>query len=195
MANHYPIPRFVPARGQFAVTKQWANDVRECLIRLARRQIPQSRGGGGGGAESELDPWEPTFFTEGSEETLVYKCRFNLGTVNQVVATNWNDAFTLSMDEGDYHFVVLTITAASGKVTGVSISIDATPPTEDSISSDTPPVSFQIVLGAIGRTEAKMIVNENLQVAAVEVFRETKTAPAVGAEPFSRWWRWEYVQS
>jgi len=144
----------------------------------------------GGGTAAPDAPWTPSFFTEGEGETLVYKCRFNLGTVNQVVASNWNDAQTLSMAADAYHFVVLTITTASGKVTGVSIGVDATAPSEDYIAKDTPPVTFKIVLGAIGRTEAKMIVLTNLEAAAEEVFRESDAAPATGAEPFHRWWRW-----
>lgn len=138
---------------------------------------------------SSLNPWEPIFFTTGSGETIVYKCRINLGTVNNVAASNWNAEHTLPSDD-TIKFVVLTITTASGKVTGVSISIDAAPPTEDVIAKDTPPVTHKIVLGAIGKQSAQMIVTTNLNLIAVEVFRETVAAPATGAEPFSRWWRW-----
>ena len=109
--------------------------------------------------------------------------------MNDVAATNWNDAFTLPSDD-TIKFVVLTVTSASGKVTGVTISVDASPPAEDDIAKDTPPVSFKILLGAIGKTSAQMIVTDNLTMLATEVFRESKAAPATGAEPFSRWWRW-----
>jgi len=94
------------------------------------------------------------------------------------------------MDEGDFHFVTLAVTTASGKVTALTLAVESSPPTEDSIAKDTPPVSFKIVLGAIGRTAAKMIITTNLEAVAAEVFRESKSAPATGAEPFSRWWRW-----
>ena len=142
------------------------------------------------GGTTTLNPWQPVFFQTGTGPATVYKCRFNLGTVNQVVAGNWNDAFTLPSDD-TIKFIVLTITTASGDVTGVSISVDTAPPTSDVIAKDTPPVSFKIVLGAIGKTTAKMIVTTNIQVLASEVFRESVAAPATGAEPFSRWWRWE----
>lgn len=141
------------------------------------------------GAASTYVPWRPSFFTEGTPEAPVYKCRFNLGTVNNVPAGNWNDKFTLPSDDS-LKFVVITITTESGKVTGVTISLDTAAPTEDSIAKDTPPVEFKIVLGAVGRQVGKMIVDVNLDMIAQEVFRETKTAPAVGGEPYSRWWRW-----
>jgi len=141
------------------------------------------------GGSSTYVPWRPSFFTEGSSEAPVYKCRFNLATVNNVPAGNWNDKFTLPSDDS-LKFVVITVTTESGKVTGVTISLDTAAPTEDSIAKDTPPVEFKIVLGAVGKQTGKMIVAVNLDMIAQEVFRETKTAPAVGGEPYSRWWRW-----
>lgn len=141
------------------------------------------------GGSSTYVPWRPSFFTEGTPEAPVYKCRFNLGTVNNVPAGNWNDKFTLPSDDS-LKFVVITVTTESGKVTGVTISLDTAAPTEDSLAKDTPPVEFKIVLGAVGKQTGKMIVNVNLDMIAQEVFRETKTAPAVGGEPYSRWWRW-----
>jgi len=141
------------------------------------------------GGSSTYVPWRPSFFTEGTPEAPVYKCRFNLGTVNNVPAGNWNDKFTLPSDDS-LKFVVITVTTESGKVTGVTISLDTAAPTEDSIAKDTPPVEFKIVLGAVGKQTGKMIVAVNLDMIATEIFKETKTAPAVGGEPFSRWWRW-----
>lgn len=138
-------------------------------------------------------PWEPTFYTEGTPETPVYKVRFNLGTANNVIATNWNTAHTLGMADGVWHFVVLTITSTSGKVSSCTISITATAPLSDEVSKDVPPTSIKIVLGAVGRTSGQMIEFDNFSLYAVEVFRESKSAPAVGAETFSRWWRWSKV--
>lgn len=147
---------------------------------------------GGGSVATIPPPWTPSFFTTGTEPSLVYKCRFNLGTVNNVAASNWNAEHVLPSAEDTFKFVVLTITSANGKVSGVAISVDAASPATDAVSKDVPPGTQKILLGAIGRSSAKMILVKNLQMAGVEVFRETKSAPAVGAEPFSRWWRWEY---
>lgn len=149
---------------------------------------PKSKRGPGSG----YVPWKPVFFTEGTPEAPIYKCRFNLGTVNNVPAENWNDIFTLPSDDS-LKFVVITISTESGKVTGVTISLDVAAPTEDSISKDTPPVEFKVVLGAVGKQIGKMIVAVNLDMIAMEVFRETVTTPAIGGEPFSRWWRWAQV--
>jgi hypothetical protein len=92
-----------------------------------------------------------------------------------------------------YHFAVVTITSASGVVTGLTLSVETTAPATDDVAKTTPPTSHQIVLGAIGRTSAKMIERTNLNAVAAEVFRESKPAPAEGAEPFDRWWRWNHT--
>lgn len=157
-------------------------------LRLDAKRPVMTRGGGGG----EYDPWKPTFFTTGTGDAKVYKCRFNLGTVNNVPATNWDGEFTLPDAEDEFRFVLLTITTANGKVSGLNLSVAVSPPTEDVISQDAPPAEHKIVLGAVGRSAAKMIIRQNLQMAGVEVFRESKEAPAVGAEPFLRWWRWQH---
>lgn len=141
-------------------------------------------------AATASDAWKPSFFTEGSGESLTYKVRFNLGTINGVPAANWNAAHTLAMAEDAFHFVVATVTTASGKVTNVTLSVDASAPSEDSLAKNTPPTTFKVILHAIGRSEAKTIIRANLNATAAEVFREGKSAPAVGAEPFERWWRW-----
>lgn len=139
----------------------------------------------GASSSAPRQPWQPAFFTEES----VNKCRFNLGTVNNIPAANWDAAFTLPSDDST-KFVIVTVTTASGKVTGIALSVDTSAPAEDSIAKDTPPTTFKIVLGAIGKSSAKMIVTTNLEAVATEVFREPKAAITAGAEPFSRWWRW-----
>lgn len=167
------------------VTAFWANSIREAIWRLSQRKN-FTGGGGGGGGGSDLAPWQPIFRESGG----TYYATINLGTINGVAATNWNTEHTLSMGPSSYYFIVATVTTSSGKVTAVSLSIDASAPSEDSIAKNAPPTTFYVVLGAIGETTAKMIHVLNLNAEAAEVFREGKSAPAVGAEPFERWWRW-----
>jgi hypothetical protein len=156
-----------------------------------RNTFEKSAGGGGGAAApTEYIPWAPTFFTTSGAGNENYKCRFNLGTVNEVVPENWNEEHSLGMGEDSFYFVILTVTGGSGKVTTASIDISASAPSQDSVARGTPPVSFKVVLGAVGRTSAQMIVNTNISATATEVYRESKSSPAQGQELFTRWWRW-----
>jgi len=186
------LPINLPSRvtsGQ-PVSADWANSIREAIARLANRKFTKSNALI---MDSTLNPWQPVFSQTGTAPSITYTCRFNLGTLNNIPATNWNSEFTLSMAEGSYYFVVLTVTTSSGQVTGLTLSVDATAPATDDIAKSTPPVTHKIVLGAIGRTEAKMIETTNLNATASVVFLESKAAPAVGAEPYDRWWRWNHT--
>ena len=144
-----------------------------------------------GSGSSSYTPWEPSFFTTGAEPSLVYKCRFNLGTLNDVCAANWDTDHTLPSD-GSVRFVMLQVTTSSGKVTGLEIQLSSTAPASDTVLEGTPPPVWKILLGVVDKSSAKMIVSENLNASASEVFRQSRTTTTPGAEPFSRFWRWSH---
>lgn len=156
--------------------------------------IPVGGAGAGGGGGAAYTPWKPNFFTTGADSTLVYKCRFNLGTINGVSASNWDTEFVLPSG-GEVRFVMLSISTAEGKVNGVEIQLTATAPIADYVLIDTPPPSWKILLGAIDKSNGQMIVATNRNAIAVEVYRASKAVVAVGGEPFSRYWRWNHSAS
>ena len=181
---------YVPAKiGAYATPEPYRRNKTDLKITLTPDPVS------GGGVATIPNPWQPKFIINTETIPNSYKVRFNLGTVNQVPATNWNDEHTLSSDEEDIKFVILTISTNSGKVSGVAISVEANAPDEDEISKDVPPVAFKVVLGAITNNTSKMIVTDNIQAAAVEVFRQGKSAPTKGSESFTRWWRWQVTTS
>lgn len=153
-------------------------------------QIPVG-GSSTSGGSSRYVPWAPQFFTEGTDPSIVYKCTFNLGALNDVAPSNWDTEHTL---DDLVYFVVLEVTTADGKVTGLEITIPTTAPTADSTAKDTPPTLFKIVLGVIGQTSGSMIETKNLNAIAAEIYRESKSGTTVGEEAFSRWWRWNHSE-
>ncbi len=134
-------------------------------------------------------PWKPVF-TEVSGSNYV---TFNLGVVNQVVPGNWDAA--LAIGPTDTKWVTLTVASSNGEITSVTTSLEAAPPANDTLQQDTPPASFKIVLGVIIDLSPCMIVDENLEASAIEVFRESRNPPSEGEEPFTRWWRWKVNQN
>jgi hypothetical protein len=134
------------------------------------------------------NPWESSLIYEDDK----FKVRFNLGTINNVCASNWDTKFDLPTDNA-VRFVILTITSANGKITEVVISLQTTPMNEDFVTKDTPPPSHKILLGVVSEQQQVMIEDTNLNAVAVEVFRESKASTAVGSEPFSRYWRWQHT--
>lgn len=170
----------------------WAKAVNMALRQLRDRSIVVNGASRPSSSRSDYIPWDANLFTEGAEPSITYKVRFNLGTLNNVAASNWDSEHTLP-DATTARFVILEVTSADGKVTGLTISLSATPLTEDFVNKDVPPTTHKILLGVISGTSKKMIETTNLNAEAAEIFRESKVAPAVGAEPFSRWWRWSHT--
>lgn len=155
------------------------------FFRYREPGAPDSRGGGGGAAAAGCIPWDPTF----TESAGVHYVTFSLGLLNQVAAGNWDTP--LAIGASDTKWPVLDVTASNGLITGVTIALDAAPPSADTVQENTPPDSFKIVLGVIDSLSACMAVAENLEAVATEVFRKSRTAPGTGEEPFTRVWRWK----
>jgi hypothetical protein len=162
-----------------------------CLQQLRDRafDVPPSRGGSGG--SSTYVPWKPAFTRTGTDPTYVYTCRFNLGTLNDVAASNWDEDHTLPTDDS-VRFVMLEVTASSGQVTGLEIILETDAPIEDTVLIDTPPTVWRILLGVVDKTSGSMIETKNLQAVASEIYRESKVVVTPGGEPFSRYWRWSH---
>lgn len=144
--------------------------------------------GGAGSGSDECLPWEATIRNKGDSDAPEWVVTFNPGTVNQVVPGNWNTEFPLP--EFGTRWPTVTVTTSFGRVTGVSLSVDASPPTGDSVAKDTPPTSFKIILGVIHNHIALMTATANINATGEVVFTESRTPPNPGEEPFSRWYRW-----
>jgi hypothetical protein len=134
------------------------------------------------------NPWQASVIYEDSK----FKVRFNLGTINNVCASNWDEKFDLPTDDS-VKYAILTITSANGKITGVVISLESVPMSEDFVTKDTPPPSHKILLGVVSQKQQIMIEDTNLNAVVTEVFRESKTTTSIGSEPFSRYWRWQHT--
>lgn len=169
----------------------WARDVNRAIQQLRDRAWDMPNGGGRNTGDSSYVPWKPVFTRTGTDPTYTYTCRFNLGTMNDVAASNWDTDHTLPTDDS-VRFVMLEVTTSSGQVTGLEIILEATAPIEDTVLIDTPPPVFRILLGVVDKTSGRMIENKNLQASATEIYRESKVVVTPGGEPFSRYWRWSH---
>lgn len=157
-------------------------EIQDFLFPSRRKKARRSGGGGG------CIAWKPTFRT-GEETSYV---RFRLGLLNQLAADNWNDELEIAADATKW--IVLNVTASNGKITGYEIALDDATPTENQEAENYPPDSFKIVLGVIDSLKATMAVCENLTLFGSVTRVESRTPPATGAEPFTRWWQWTCYQ-
>jgi len=133
-------------------------------------------------------PWTPIIAYEDGG----WKAYLNFGTVNGVGASNWENKFSITAGSSPpKYYPLLTITSSLGQITGVVISMPTTNEvTTDYVTKDTPPTTFKILLGVFDFQVKRMIVTQNLQLTPTEVFKESKASPAVGSEPYSRYYRW-----
>ena len=170
---------------------QFCRETIHCLQQLRDRcwDVPQV--GGRSSVSGAYIPWKPVFTRTGTDPSYTYTCRFNLGTVNDVAASNWDTDHTLPTDDS-VRFVMLEVTTASGQVTGMEIILETTAPIEDTVLIDTPPPVWRILLGVVDKTSGMMIETTNLQAVAAEIYRESKVVVTPGGEPFSRYWRWAH---
>lgn len=163
----------------------WAAQVAES-IKTLRDRLPKAGGRGGvTSSGARCIPWKPSFTDTG--------VTFNLGLLNQMAATNWDAEIAMAPDVT--RWPVLNVNTSNGAITGFTIALDTATPTTDQIAADTPPSSFKIVLGVIMNRTPCMVVDQNLEAIAVEQFRESRTPPSIGEEPFKRWWRWKVQQN
>lgn len=181
--NPIQIP-FVPTTG-WRWLSTWCSEVVRCLQQLRDRKPVCSGGRGGGLGSGGCIPWKPSFTDTG--------VTFNLGLLNQMAATNWDAEIAMAPDVT--RWPVLNVNTSNGAITGFTIALDTGTPTTDQIAADTPPSSFKIVLGVIMNRTPCMVVDQNLEAIAVEQFRESRTPPSIGEEPFKRWWRWKVQQN
>jgi len=147
-----------------------------------------------GGGDNTILWWTPIFFTETVGEIVQNKVKFKLGSVNNLLASNWADVFNIGATDTKY--IILNVNGASdqGKITGYTISLDSEAPTEDNPTEEVLPAAFKIVLGVIKDLSAQMVITYNLNAYGREVFRKARAAPVNGGESFLRYWKWLVVK-
>ena len=136
-------------------------------------------------------PWYPIFHA-GETDTEV---SFSIGTINNVVPGNWSAKHVIgTLGVGVYKYVTLTVTTASGAVSGATISLEDAPVTTDAVTKNLPPTEFQLVLGVIWDGGFQMVITQNLQALASVVFVEEKASVGVGELAYDNWYRWQVSQ-
>lgn len=170
------------------ITAKWANGIRESLQRLRDRtpiiyNPPRT-------IQGPDVPWQPNFRTVDGIEIVT----FNLGSVNGIIATNWDDEIPLN--PADTKFVVLNISgeANTGAVTALTIDLEDSFPAPDNPVEGTLPASFKVVLGVVKNKTARMLITYNLIAQGAVTFTKSIAAPGEGEEPFVRYWRWQVTQ-
>jgi hypothetical protein len=111
------------------------------------------------------------------------------GTINGLVPSGILSVTNL--DDTLSYYLILSVTAADGQITGASIAFNTVAPSPIPATIDEPPLTFDYVIGMVVLGEwFRTIGNGSLFAAAEEAYRVSKTAPAPGTLPYEIWFTW-----
>ncbi len=150
-------------------------------------------GSGGGSVDVGCIPWKPEFVNKGSSQSPNWKLRLGLGTVNGVVASDWNKLINISNGDGLY-YIVLSVSFTDGKVSRVTYSVSSSvPPLPelDPMGKNVLPSSLKIILGAFKERKACMVWKRNLHVESYQALFEPKGNVVAGKLPYHIWWKYK----
>lgn len=119
-----------------------------------------------------------------------YKVVIRPGTLNNVVASNWD--IETNVSEGQLRYVVLTVTATNNAVISTSLSFDSSPPTgEQSPQKWALPTEFKVLIGMVQPPKVFQIVTDNLSFNASKRITTDRSNPAIGQLPYDNWYVWQ----
>lgn len=118
------------------------------------------------------------------------------GTLSQLLPTNIFSAINLGTTDpttgaltGTYYITVNAVTDGK-EPNSCTINASTTAPAAPTLSANTAPTSFVILLGVVDNGVIYQIESENLDYYAQVAFVESQAPTAPGDEPFKRWWKW-----
>jgi len=141
---------------------------------------------GGGGS---LHPFKITSVLNSSDPPT-YTISVNAGTINGIIASNWNDDFIRNDQNPVY--VVLSVFTDGRSVDSSVLSLDSSPPpTTSSAQKWNLSGSFQVLIGAVAGTIVKQVVFNNLSASGKKVLTTEKLALNMNELPYDNWYAWE----
>lgn len=119
-----------------------------------------------------------------------YDISINAGTINGVIATNWNNIFT--RDNEDPVYVVLSVITDGRSIISCSLEFDDSPPlTVSRAQRWNLASSFKVLIGAVAGTTVKQVVFNNLSANGKKVLTTEKVLVNMNELPYDNWYAWE----
>jgi hypothetical protein len=135
---------------------------------------------GGGGTVSTDHPFKISF-------TAPNAITVNAGTINNVVAGNWDELFSFSQTI----YVVLTVNAVSNRIVSSVLGVQDSPPAgEESPVKWGTPSQFKVLLGIVINNKIFQIVFNNLSYNALKRITTDRQNPQAGLLPYDNWYTW-----
>ena len=102
------------------------------------------------------------------------------GTVNQIIATNYQDSFTIDTETKQYF--VLDCVINNGRLVSMSFAVDAEEPGAPTVEKNLPPSTFKILVAILDNGSYNKVIGNGMVTAnVVEVYRAAKPPGDTGA--------------
>lgn len=152
---------------------------------------PRVSGGGG----STLHPFKITSIAEIDDDgnlTGSYVVKINIGTINNVIPSNWDAEQQIS--GASLNYVILSVNAAAQRITSATFSISGSPPIGDPVPVKwSLPSNFQVLIGVVRESQVFQSVFNNLSFTGSKRLTTDRANPQFGALPYDNWYTWQRV--
>ena len=144
---------------------------------------------GGTSTTTEAHPFQISSRQDPEDENQ-YIVTARPGTLNNVLASNWNAELTVPA--ASLRYIVLTASANNNAIVSTSMSADSSPPSgEQSPQKWALPTSFKVILGLVLGPQVWQVVYDNLSYTSAKRITTDRANPAIGQLPYDNWYIWQ----
>lgn len=144
---------------------------------------------GGTSTPAETHPFQITSRQDPDDENQ-YIVTVRPGTLNNVLASNWNAELTVPASS--LRYIVLSASANNNAIVSTSMSADSSPPSgEQSPQKWALPTSFKVILGLVLGPQVWQVVYDNLSYTSAKRITTDRANPAIGQLPYDNWYIWQ----
>jgi hypothetical protein len=110
------------------------------------------------------------------------------GTINGIIAGNWEDSFSVSSE--DVRYIVLKCTTNGLVVTSSALAAENASPASPSAEKWALSAGFDVLIGAVRGASVKQVVFNNLAATGVKRLTTEKANIELQQLPYDNWYAW-----
>jgi hypothetical protein len=142
---------------------------------------------GKGGPSATTHPFQITS-RQNPENANQYLVTLQPGTINGIIAGNWEDEFTVASDAVRY--IVLKCTTNGLVVTSSTLAAENASPASPAAEKWALSAAFDVLIGAVRGASVKQVVTDNLSATGVKRLTTEKANIELQQLPYDNWYAW-----
>jgi hypothetical protein len=142
---------------------------------------------GKGATPATLHPFQ-IFSRQNPENANQYLVTLQPGTINGIIAGNWEDSFSVSSE--DVRYIVLKCTTNGLVVTSSTLAAESASPASPAAEKWALSAGFDVLIGAVRGASVKQVVFNNLAATGVKRLTTEKANIEFQQLPYDNWYSW-----